>query len=266
MKYILMLSFILIGLSSCKKQQKECLPFSQIEVETVYEDSVSIRAISFLDQQTLAFAGNNGSYGTYTLPTAVLRTNKIQYDSITPEFRAIAHNKVDFFMMSVGTPALLYKTGANGQMNLVYKEEGKQVFYDAMAFWNTQEGIAVGDTSEGCFSILITRDGGNNWRRVACDNLPPKIDGEGAYAASNSNITLIGDTVLVATTKRFLKSIDKGNSWTAIATPVKGNTDYHGMYSMDFYDAKTGFVVGGDFAQPEGNNANKALTVDGGNT
>ncbi|NJB37955.1 WD40/YVTN/BNR-like repeat-containing protein [Croceivirga sp. JEA036] len=266
MKNSIALFLIILLLASCKKQQAVRSPFKSVKVEVVYKDSSSIRAITFLDKNTLAFAGSNGLYGTYTLPTAVLRSNRMQFDSIAPEFRAIAHNTKDFFMMSVGSPALLYKTGTNGEMDLVYSEEGENVFYDAMAFWNSEEGIAVGDTSNGCLAILITRNGGASWSRVACTNLPKAIEEEGAYAASNSNIVLLGDTTLVATTKRFLKSVDKGKTWTAIETPIKGTTDYHGMYSMDFYNASTGFVIGGDFAQPEGNAANKALTKDGGNT
>ncbi|MFP3670566.1 hypothetical protein SB717_36380, partial [Priestia sp. SIMBA_032] len=85
-----------------------------------------------------------------------VRSNIQTYDSITPTFRAVGGTTQDFFMLSIESPALLYKTGDKGQMELVYTEEGEGVFYDSLAFWNDSEGIAVGDTVDGCISIIIT--------------------------------------------------------------------------------------------------------------
>lgn len=266
MRYPNLVFVLLLVLGACKQKEKTVFDPQRVAVSTIYEDSVSIRAIDFLDQQTLAFAGNNGVYGTYTIPQDKIRSNILTNDSINFEFRAIAHNNQDFFMISVANPALLYKTGDGGKMELVYTEQGEAVFYDAMAFWNTNEGLAIGDSNQGCFSILITRDAGNSWKRLPCEALPPFIEGEGAYAASNSNIKIIGDTTWIATTKRFLKSMDKGKTWVAQETPISGSTPYHGMYSMDFYDENVGFAIGGDFSEPNGNYANKALTIDGGKT
>ena len=39
-----------------------------------------------------------------------------------------------------------------------------------------------------------------------------------------------------------------------------------GIFSADFYDAKNGFVSGGDYELPEQNFGNKAITDDGGKT
>ena len=39
-------------------------------------------------------------------------------------------------------------------MQLVYKEQNEKVFYDAMAFWNDEEGMAIGDPVENCMSII----------------------------------------------------------------------------------------------------------------
>ena len=189
-----------------------------------------------------------------------------EYETNVPEFRAIGHTNKDFFMISAGTPALLYKTGDKGKLDLVYREEGEGVFYDAMNFWNNQEGIVIGDSSEACFSILITRDGGNNWKKLSCDVLPEPILREGAFAASNTNIKIIGDKTWVATTKRILYSPDKGNTWEAFETPILDKSDTEGIYAIDFYDELLGVAVGGDYTNPELNFGNKAITIDGGKT
>jgi photosystem II stability/assembly factor-like uncharacterized protein len=265
MKRHLFVLYCGILLCGCSKKRTSH-NYTTVTARTVFEDSVSIRAIDFLDRNTLAFAGSNSIYGSVDLPSHKVRVNQIKFDTLIPEFRSVAHTSTDFFMLSVDTPALLYKTGANGQMNLVYKEEGEGAFYDSMQFWNDLEGIAVGDTVNGCLSVLTTRDGGQTWSKLSCDALPEPIEGEGAFAASNTNIAIVDDKTWVATTKRVLFSPDKGFTWQAFDTPIMNEQPTQGMYSIDFYNAELGFAVGGDYTNPTGNQANKALTTDGGKT
>ena len=251
---------------SCSDQIKPQL-FTSVAVEDVFEDSVSIRAIEFLDANTLAFAGSGGIYGTVDVPSGKVRTNIMEYDSITPSFRAVGHTATDFFMLSITNPALLYKTGGNGKMELVYSEEGESVFYDALKFWNDQEGIAVGDTVDGCLSIIITRDGGETWQKIPCDKLPKGVEGEGAFAASNTNIAIQGDQAWIGTTSGSIyHSMDKGKTWKSIGTPMKNDVDTQGIYSIDFYDENLGIAIGGDYTKPEINQGNKMKTEDGGAT
>ncbi|WP_149303398.1 WD40/YVTN/BNR-like repeat-containing protein [Pareuzebyella sediminis] len=240
--------------------------FSSVRVETIYEDSLSIRAISLMGN-SLAFAANKGTFGTVDLYNGAVRENVQYYDTIIPEYRAIAHNATDFFMLSVGSPALLYKTGEDGVMDLVYHEEGEQVFYDAMTFWNNREGIAVGDSMDGCLSIIITRDGGHHWSKLTCEELPKAKEGEGAFAASNTNIKVIGERTWVGTTSgRIYFSPDKGKTWAVLQTPIVNSAPTEGIYSIDFYDENLGVAIGGDYTKPDGKEANKAITKDGGKT
>ena len=246
-------------------EKKEAKPFTAVKVETILEDSLSIRAIELMDN-SLAFATNKGVFGNIDLTTNKIRINVQKYDSILPEFRAVAHTATDFFMLSVASPALLYKTGDNG-MELVYREEGKNVFYDAMTFWNNQEGIAMGDTVDGCLSIIITRDGGHSWNKIPCSELPKGVEAEGAFAASNTNIKTIGDKVWIATTSsRIYYSADKGKTWEIFTTPVVKDKPTQGIYSVDFYDENLGMAIGGDYTNPESPNRNLAITNDGGKT
>ena len=265
MRSILSLLAVLVLFSCAEEPKKQ--PFQSVEITPVFEDSVSIRAITFLDNRTLAFAGSNGVYGTVDIRSLQVRSNIQTYDSITPSFRAVGGTTQDFFMLSIESPALLYKTGDQGKMEVVYKEEGEGVFYDSLAFWNDTEGIAVGDTVDGCLSIIITRDGGNFWTKISCSDLPEGIEGEGAFAASNSNIAVQGSKVWIGTTEgRIYFSDDKGATWQIQKTPITSDEPTQGIYSMDFFDENTGFAIGGDYTQPESNKANKIKTVDGGKT
>jgi photosystem II stability/assembly factor-like uncharacterized protein len=164
--------------------------------------------------------------------------------------------------MSIYNTWLLYKYGI-----LVYMEEHEKVFYDSIEFWNVNEGIAIGDQTDGCMSIIITRNGGETWKKLPCDVSPKVLVGEGAFAASDTNIKIIGDNTWVATggvASRVLYSPNKGETWEVYETPIAQGTESLGMYSIDFYDENIGFAIGGDYTQPEVNKQNKIKTIDGG--
>lgn len=256
--------FLVLINFSCKKTENRN-PFTSVEIENIYEDSLSIRAIDIVGK-TLRYAANKGTFGNIDLQSGKIREGIQKYHNSIPEFRAITHTATDFFMISVGTPALLYKTGDGGTMDLVYMEEGDGVFYDAMTFWNDKEGIAVGDSVNGCFSIIITRDGGHTWNKLSCNVLPEFMEGEGAFAASDTNIKTIGNNTWVATTKRILFSPDKGKTWEAFESPILNTEATQGVYSIDFWNEELGIAMGGDYTNPDGNTENKALTLDGGKT
>ena len=134
-------------------------------------------------------------------------------------------------------------------------------------FGNDQEGIAIGDSIDGCLSIIITRDGGETWKKLSCDDLPKANENEGAFAASDTNIAIIGHHTWVATTTgRVYYSKDKGISWEVVETPIVKDKDTEGIYSIDFYDEFNGFAIGGDYTKAADSSANKIRTRDGGKT
>jgi photosystem II stability/assembly factor-like uncharacterized protein len=262
---------LILCLFSCKKEETfKPRDFSKVEIETILEDSLlSIRAIELLEDKSLAFAANNNSYGLYNINNGEWSISKQIYDTLDLSFRAVAHTSIDFFMLSIANPSLLYKTGNNGKIEIVYKEENEKTFYDSMDFWNDQEGIAIGDPTEDCMSIIITRDGGNTWTKLSCDDLPKAKEGEAAFAASDTNIAIVGDNTWVVTggkTSRVLYSSDKGKTWEVFETPIVQGLETTGMYSIDFYDELNGFAIGGDYTKPDDNLANKIITNDGGKT
>ena len=268
-RVILILVFLVIISCQDENKKKVLANIESVELETIYEDSLSIRALEILNDGSLAFAGSDGKFGLYNPTDKKWVTNIIKEDSLQPSFRATGHTTTDFFMLSVANPALLFKTGENGQMQPVYYEEGEKVFYDALKFWNDREGIAMGDPTDNCLSIIITRDGGNTWNKLNCEDLPSSPEGEAAFAASNTNIKIMGNKAWIITggmKSRVFYTPDKGKNWEVFDTPLIQGTSTQGGYSMDFYDKMEGFIIGGDYTNPDLNTGNKARTEDGGRT
>ena len=262
-----LLAFLFI--ISCTKQHAP-RTIESIEIQEFQMKGTSIRAINAVDENSVFYAGSKGDVGFKTDHGTTLTAMNIKYqDSIIPHFRSVAFNGSAYFALSVENPALLYKI-SDGESKLVYKEEHKKVFYDAMQFFDDNvHGIAVGDPTDTCASIILTANGGETWQKISCDNLPKFEEGEAFFAASNTNIKTLGSTVWIAsggTKARILKSDDFGATWQIFNTPIIQGNGPQGIYSIDFADATNGIIIGGDYSKPLENKANKAITKDGGST
>ena len=236
----------------------------------VFEMNSSIRAIQAIDENTVWYAGSKGDFGYTENAGESWFVDSLKFDTIVPHFRSIAVTKKAIYLLSVATPALLYKSTNHGQSwSLVYKEEGEKVFYDAMKFWNKNEGIAMGDPTDGCLSIIITRNGGDSWEKISCDYLPPSVEGEAAFAASNSNIALVDDHAWIVSgghAARVFHTANKGYQWEVFETPIVAGKTMTGIFSADFYDEDNGVIFGGNWEEKEDNTSNKAITSNGGKT
>ncbi|MFT7071755.1 WD40/YVTN/BNR-like repeat-containing protein [Patiriisocius sp. Uisw_017] len=269
MKHAFFAIVILILLFSCSNQEKKV--FSSVTITPVFNDSVSVRAIAPEDVNGVWFAANKGAVGLIDGTTPKIAT--IRYQDSILNFRAIARTKQSVFVLSIESPAVLYKMNIENKeakdIKEVYVEEGEGVFYDAINFWNDTEGIAMGDPIGGCLSIIITRDSGETWQKLNCTKLPKTTKGEAAFAASNTNIAIQGDHTWIASggkAARVFYSPDKGTSWEVFNTPIIQGDVMTGIYSVDFYDEKTGVIFGGNWEDKDFNEGNKAITNDGGKT
>ena len=256
--------FILVFFISCKKQH---IPrnLDSVTISSFEIDSASIRAIYATNDKEMSFVTSNGQIG-FVRNDKDIELHKIKYDSIVPNFRSIAFNGSKFFALGIGNPALLFNYD-KGTSKLVYQENHDKVFYDSMAFFDSNNGIAMGDPTDDCLSVIKTNDGGNSWTKIACNQLPRVVEGEAAFAASNTNIKILGSTVWMVTggsKARVFKSYDLGNTWEVYDTPIIQGKNSQGIYSVDFANENNGIIIGGDYSKPNENIANKAITSDGG--
>lgn len=247
------------------KNQKNS--FTSIQIDTLFEDKISIRAI-VIENNKVWYAGNKNRYGYFDLVSSKKFENTILHDTLQIEFRSIAKTKKYIYVLSVANPALLYQISKDGKFNkLVYQEQNDKVFYDSMQFWNENEGIAIGDPITNCLSIITTVDGGETWEKLP-DSLAPKVfEGEAHFAASNTNIIVKKNhTWIVSGGKkaRIFYSPNKGKSWEVNETPIIQGKQMTGIFTADFYDDKRGIVAGGNYEVLNQNTQNKAITKDGG--
>ena len=267
-------SFILlvfsIVFSSCKPiQVSNSTFFSSIKIDTLFKDKINIRAIT-VSPDNVWYAADKNRVGVINLKDSNKKEIQIYKDSLQLEFRSMAQTTDAIFVLNVGNPALLYKCSKDlNQKKMVYEEQHEKVFYDSMQFWNDQEGIAIGDPIDNCLSIIITRDGGEHWNKIPCNKLPKVMDGEAAFAASNTNIVIKGNTTWIVSGGKkssVFYSPDKGVSWNFYDTPIIQGETMTGIFTADFYNDKIGFIAGGNYEKPNQNFQNKALTTDGGKT
>jgi photosystem II stability/assembly factor-like uncharacterized protein len=170
-----------------------------------------------------------------------------------------------------GEASRIFKTADGGQhWNLQFTNDKPKGFFDCMAFWDAQHGLAVSDPVDGHFVIITTADGGAHWVELPKEKLPPAVEGEGAFAASGTCIAVQGKKnawfATGGSAARVFRTTDAGKSWSVAVTPLVSGQAPQGIFSIAFADESRGAIVGGDYKNPNDAHANAAYTSDGGKT
>jgi photosystem II stability/assembly factor-like uncharacterized protein len=196
------------------------------------------------------------------------------------DFRGVvAFSADEAFLMSAGSgeQSRIYHTGDGGRhWALQFTETNPKGFFDCMAFWDASHGIVLGDpildeSGKLKFELLMTNDG-HSWTRVPAAEMPAAVEGEGAFAASNSCLAILPGAdlnVWFATggrAARVFHSPDRGHTWEVFDTPIVHGADSQGVFSLAFRDSMHGVIAGGDYKHPEQDGPNLAFTNDGGKT
>ncbi len=118
--------------------------------------------------------------------------------------------------------------GANWTRQLEDGFSSASSYIDFVHFWDSQNGIAVGDPAVSdtdtipFFEIYKTSDGGDTWNRVSSANIPASQNEYGLGGVYQ----VVGDNVWFGTINpdysglRIFHSIDRGATWTAVNTPA----------------------------------------------
>ena len=264
--------------------------------------SESLRGVSVVSRE-IAWA--SGTHGTYLRTTdAGLSWIPAQVpDAAALDFRGVvAFSADETFLMSAGPgdQSRIYHTADGGKhWQLQFTNTNPKGFFDSMAFWDRTHGLVLGDpipdeSGKLKFELLLTDDG-QIWRPIPPSQLPAALEGEGAFAASNTCIAILDspwksgasaprqpkehDRALAPEGRdsniwfasggkaaRVFHSPDRGKTWQVIDTPILHGPDSAGIFSVAFRDALHGVIAGGDYKHPNDDGPNLAFTEDGGNT
>ncbi len=240
----------------------------------------SLRGVSAVDQNVVWASGSGGTWLRST-------DSGVNWQSATVagaedlDFRGLqAFSATSAILMSAGTgtKSRIYKTNdAGAHWNLLFTNPDAEGFWDSIAFWDEQHGILAGDVVAGQIAVFTTEDGGQTWSR---QKMPAALEKEGAFAASNSSLTLRGtregrqgresvseQSVWFGSTRsRVFRSTDGGITWTVATTPVSNTSASAGIFSLAFSSENDGVVVGGDYSKDAEPEHNIAVTADGGRT
>jgi photosystem II stability/assembly factor-like uncharacterized protein len=232
--------------------------------------TVSLRGLSVVSDQVAWVSGQNGTFCRTTNGGNTWTAGKVPDASY--DFRDIdAFDANTAYVLSAGEPAKIYKTTDGGESwTEQYSNSTPGVFFDSMAFWDAETGVAFSDPIEGNFVIIRTTDGGRTWQQVPAENIPPARSGEAGFAASGTCVATQADASAWIGTggsaARVLRSTDRGETWAVSDTPMRSGLASTGIFSIAFRDTQIGIVVGGDYQKPESREANAAITADGGST
>lgn len=188
------------------------------------------------------------------------------------DFRDIeAFDDQQAIAVNAGSPAYVLKTTDGGKTwTEHYKNLDSAIFLDGMGFWDKSKGIIFGDPIHDQMQLLKTEDGGKSWINISADLKQPLAKGEAGFAASGTTIkTLPGGKVWISsggTASNIYYSDDYGQHWNVFKCPIWQGESTTGPFSIDFYDAKTGVVVGGNYVKDQVSENNVLLTKDGGKT
>lgn len=225
----------------------------------------SMRGLSVVDDKTVWVSGSGGTVGRSIDGGVTWKWMTVKgFEKI--DFRDIeAFDDMTAVIMGVDAPAYILRTvdgGANWRV--VYQNDTKGMFLDAMEFWNEQSGIVVGDPIDGRFFIVRTFDGGNSWQDIPKENYPQADSGEACFASSGTNVRKLNKQEAVIVTGGRSSHLIRRD--LKMELPVIHGKETTGANSIAVKNERTMIVVGGDYTAKDDTTGNCAITSNAGKT
>jgi photosystem II stability/assembly factor-like uncharacterized protein len=246
---------------------------AQWQPQTIATDA-SFRGLAAVNETVAWVSGTKGTVGRTIDGGQTWEVLRVP-DAEQLDFRdieAFSANVAYILSIGNGEASRIYKTTDGGKTwKLQFKNTEPKAFFDAIAFWDEQHGMAMSDPVDGRFVLLRTDDGGANWKPIPPAQIPRALAGEGGFAASGTCLVTQGKSNVWfasggAATARIYRSTNRGQTWTVHETPILAGIASAGIFSVHFKDNRNGMIVGGNYSQPNESGKTVALTNDGGQT
>lgn len=236
----------------------------------------SIRGLSVVSEKVIWASGSGGYVGKTTDAGKTWKWKAIKGFE-NREFRDIeAFDEKIAIVIAISEPGQILRTTDGGQnWKVVFTDNTKGVFLDAMDFANEENGVVIGDPLPGSQYIYraYTRNGGINWFRQSEDSnhISPVKQGEAMFASSGSNVVFLKSDGFLRNNRMLIVT---GGTAANLLTqgpiqkkhlPILQGKESTGANSIAVFNDKTFIIVGGDFSNDKDSTENCVLTNDGGN-
>ncbi len=222
--------------------------FGQVVKILGHNQSCSIRGLSVVDNKVAWISGSKGHVAKTTNGCKTWNWQQVKGFEQS-DFRDIeAFSAKEAIIMSSGAPALILKTADGGlSWKVVYRNDDKAYFLDAMAFSDLKTGYVLGDPINSKFLLLETKDSGKNWKPLP--NAPAALPGEAAFAASGTCISANGSIGFVTggSNSRLITSDPSRLNWSGAILPINQGNSSKGAFSIALGNGNI-VIVGGDYA------------------
>ncbi len=262
------------------------------------DTKASFRGLSVVSEKIIWASGTGGTVirtidgGKNWQVLKVPEADKLDFRDI----EAFDENTAYILSIGDGENSRIYKTIDGGKTwKLQFKNTNPKAFFDALAFWDKNNGMAMSDPVNGAFLLIKTEDG-ENWNldetpTVTNDSddltddfermgslieggrvfeFPFASEGEAAFAASGTCLITQGENTIFIVSggadARVFGSYNRGGTWGIANTSFVKGTAGSGIFSIAMYDSKRGVIVGGNYEKPNDITDNLAWTTDGGRT
>lgn len=214
---------------------------------------ISLRGLSVVNDNIVWVSGSSGTVGKSTNGGKDWKWYQVKAFE-KAEFRDIeAFDATTAVVIAVGEPAYILRTTDGGEnWKVVYENKTKGMFLDALAFWNINAGIVIGDPIDGKIFIARTFDGGETWRTIPEKYKPKAENGEALFAASGTCITPLDRDEAVFVTGGKTSHVYIRDQ--KVKLPFTEGKESAGAFSVAVWDhnklngGNKLVVVGGDYA------------------
>lgn len=263
MKFFALIFFWMIFLTGAAAQEWQ---------KQTVNTKASLRGLAVVSETVVWASGTNGTVlktvdgGESWTVGQIPGADKLDFRDI----EAFDENTAYVLSIGEGESSRIYKTVDGGKTwKLQFQNKNGRAFFDALAFWDAKNGIAMSDPVDGKYLLIETTDG-ENWKPIENLEMPNAKSGEAAFAASGTCLITHGrnNAFLVSggTDARVFKSENRGKSWRVFDSPIVKGTAGSGIFSIAMFDKNLGAIVGGNYEKPNETTDNLALTADGGKT
>jgi len=244
---------------------------AQWQKQTI-DTKASLRGLSVVSEKIIWASGTGGTVlktvdgGKNWAVIKVPNAEKLDFRDI----EAFDANTAYILSIGEGESSRIYKTTDGGKnWKLQFKNTNPKAFFDALAFWDKNNGMAMSDPVDGKYLLLKTDDG-ETWKIADNEKMANAKEGEAAFAASGTCLLTQGKNNIFLVSggndARVFRSENRGLSWFVSDTPIVKGTAGSGIFSIAMFDAKSGVIVGGNYEKPNDITNNLAFTADGGKT